>query len=86
MAAPMSSEPLGSYDRAASREYAPDTALVHFYDSGARLGQHRDKDETTDAPVVSLSVGDACVFRFGDPGSLSRPWTDIRIEGGDPLV
>ena len=28
---------------------------------------HRDREERSDAPVVSLSVGDACTFRFGNP-------------------
>jgi hypothetical protein len=30
------------------------------------MGMHRDREERVDAPVVSLSIGAACVFRFGN--------------------
>ena len=56
-----------AYDEAAAAAYRPDTALVNWYDPGARMGMHQDKDEVADDPVVSLSVGDSCVFRFGNP-------------------
>src|SRR5690606_5644035 len=39
-----------------------DIALVNFYGADARMGMHRDSDERADAPVVSLSLGDTCVF------------------------
>jgi alkylated DNA repair protein (DNA oxidative demethylase) len=66
--------------------YAPDIALVNFYDAQARMGQHQDRDETSRAPVVSLSLGDACVFRFGNPESRGRPYTDVDLRGGDAFV
>jgi alkylated DNA repair protein (DNA oxidative demethylase) len=66
--------------------YSPDIALVNFYDAGARMGQHQDKDERGLAPVVSLSLGDTCVFRFGNTGGRGRPWTDVRLESGDLFV
>ncbi|MFI6297104.1 alpha-ketoglutarate-dependent dioxygenase AlkB family protein [Nonomuraea sp. NPDC050790] len=66
--------------------YAPDTALINFYDDQARMGMHQDKDERSDAPVVSLSVGDACLFRFGNTRTRGRPYTDIRLESGDLFV
>lgn len=69
-----------------AREYAPDTALVNFYDGGARMGMHQDKDERSSAPVVSLSVGDSCVFRFGNTESRGRPYTDIELASGDLFV
>jgi alkylated DNA repair protein (DNA oxidative demethylase) len=66
--------------------YRPDIALVNFYDDAARMGLHQDKDERSLAPVVSLSMGDACVFRFGNTGGRSRPWTDVELESGDLFV
>jgi alkylated DNA repair protein (DNA oxidative demethylase) len=66
--------------------YAPDAALVNFYDGTARLGMHQDKDERSDAPVVSLSLGDTCVFRFGNTGSRNKPYTDIELVSGDLFV
>lgn len=67
-------------------DYRPDIALVNFYDENARMGQHTDADEQSDAPVVSLSLGAACLFRFGNTESRNRPWTDVRLESGDLFV
>lgn len=73
-------------DRAAGQNYHPDAALVNFYDDTAKMGMHQDKDELIDAPVVSLSIGDACTFRFGNTQSRNRPYTDVRLESGDLFV
>lgn len=63
-----------------------DTALVNYYAAGARMGMHRDGDERADEPVVSLSLGDTCVFRFGNTASRARPWTDVELRSGDLFV
>jgi alkylated DNA repair protein (DNA oxidative demethylase) len=75
-----------AYDPDAATAYRPDTALVNWYDAGARMGMHQDKDEVADDPVVSLSVGDSCVFRFGTPGSRGKPYTDVVLASGDAVV
>ncbi len=66
--------------------YRPDVALINFYDEQARMGMHADKDERSAAPVVSLSLGSACVFRFGNAQTRGRPWRDITLESGDLFV
>ncbi|GGV35495.1 alpha-ketoglutarate-dependent dioxygenase AlkB family protein [Streptomyces spectabilis] len=63
-----------------------DIALVNYYDADARMGMHRDSDEKSGAPVVSLSIGDACVFRFGNTETRSRPYTDVELRSGDLMV
>jgi alkylated DNA repair protein (DNA oxidative demethylase) len=63
-----------------------DIALINFYDGDARMGMHRDSDEKADAPVVSLSLGDTCVFRFGNPETRTRPYTDVELRSGDLFV
>ncbi|WP_215548287.1 alpha-ketoglutarate-dependent dioxygenase AlkB family protein [Amycolatopsis sp. CA-230715] len=75
-------------DALGSREtrYEPDIALVNFYDETARMGMHQDKDEASDEPVVSLSLGDPCVFRFGNTEHRNRPWTDVDLHSGDLFV
>ncbi len=73
-------------DPGAGAGYRPDVALVNFYDDKARMGMHADKDERSPAPVVSLSLGASCVFRFGNTISRGRPWTDIELESGDLFV
>ncbi|MFI9612776.1 alpha-ketoglutarate-dependent dioxygenase AlkB family protein [Streptomyces sp. NPDC052023] len=65
---------------------AYDIALINFYDADARMGMHRDGDEKSDAPVVSLSLGDTCVFRFGNTETRSRPYTDVELRSGDLFV
>ncbi len=63
-----------------------DIALINFYDADARMGMHRDSDETSDDPVVSLSLGDTCVFRFGNTSSRARPYRDVDLRSGDLFV
>ena len=74
----------GDADLAAG--YAPDVALVNFYDAAAKLGLHQDKDERSDAPVMSLSLGDTCVFRLGNTVDRGKPYTDINLLSGDLFV
>ena len=73
-------------DKQAAEGYTPDTALVNFYDSAARMGMHQDKDERSLAPVVSLSIGDSCRFRFGNTENRGRPYDDIDLRSGDLFV
>jgi DNA oxidative demethylase len=71
---------------AAAATYEPDAALVNFYDATAKMGMHQDKDESVDAPVVSLSLGDDCTFRFGNAEHRNRPYTDVTLRSGDLFV
>lgn len=73
-------------DAEAALRYHPDIALINYYDPAARMGMHQDRDERSSAPVVSLSVGDSCVFRFGNTERRSRPWCDVVLESGDAVV
>ncbi|WP_406093681.1 alpha-ketoglutarate-dependent dioxygenase AlkB family protein [Streptomyces sp. NBC_01013] len=68
------------------RRYAPDAALINFYDDAARMGMHQDKEERSGAPVVSLSIGDTCVFRFGNTEGRGQPYTDVELASGDLFV
>ena len=44
----------------------PEAVLINYYGPGARMGLHQDRDEADlAAPVLSLSLGDACRFRLG---------------------
>jgi DNA oxidative demethylase len=73
-------------DATLAASYQPDVALINFYDDRARMGMHVDRDERNDAPVVSLSLGASCVFRFGNANGRSRPWRDVVLESGDLFV
>jgi len=70
----------------AAADYTPDTALVNYYDASARMGMHQDKDEVSLKPVVSLSIGESCQFRFGNAEGRGRPYEDLVLESGDLFV
>jgi len=66
--------------------HPPDACLINFYEPSARMGLHQDKDEEEfDAPVVSLSLGDTALFRYG---GLERkdPTRSIRLKSGDAIM
>ncbi|UQW99908.1 alpha-ketoglutarate-dependent dioxygenase AlkB [Streptomyces sp. RerS4] len=67
-------------------EDAYDIALINFYAGDSRMGMHRDADERSPAPVVSLSLGDSCVFRFGNTVTRGRPYQDVELRSGDLFV
>ena len=46
----------------------------------------RTRTSAADAPVVSLSIGDACVFRFGNTETRGKPYTDVELRSGDLFV
>jgi alkylated DNA repair protein (DNA oxidative demethylase) len=64
----------------------PEACLINFYGAAAKMGLHQDRDEQDfDAPVLSLSLGDSCLFRVG---GLKRndPTRSFRLNSGDALV
>ena len=70
----------------AGAAYAPDAAIVNLYSSGARLGLHQDGEEPSDAPVVTISLGDTCTFRVAGIDRRTGPFTDVDLRSGDLLV
>lgn len=63
-----------------------DAALLNFYDTSARMGMHIDGEESSDAPIISLSIGDTCTFRFGNTETRTKPYTDVALASGDLFV
>src|SRR5262249_29425365 len=50
----------------AKRDEPPESCLINYYGSTAKMGLHQDRDERDfTVPVVSLSLGDTCLFRIG---------------------
>ncbi|WP_422040636.1 alpha-ketoglutarate-dependent dioxygenase AlkB family protein [Roseibium sp.] len=74
------------WQEVASAAPAPEACLINFYETGAKMGLHQDRDEQTfDAPVVSVSLGDTATFRVG---GLKRndPTKSFRLQSGDVVV
>ncbi|MDB5508766.1 MAG: alkylated repair dioxygenase [Hyphomicrobiales bacterium] len=73
-------------DLAAPYPHEPEACLVNFYDPVARMGLHQDRDEQDfDAPVVSLSLGDTCLFRIGSTERKS-PTRSFKLQSGDAMM
>jgi alkylated DNA repair protein (DNA oxidative demethylase) len=82
----MPDQVLRAWEGLSGYAHPPDACLVNFYSPEARMGMHQDKDEEDfDAPVVSLSLGDTALFRYG---GLERtdPTRSVRLRSGDAIV
>ncbi len=82
----MPEQVLRAWEKLSVYPHPPDACLINFYDPQARMGMHQDKDEEEfDAPVVSLSLGDTALFRYG---GLERrdPTRSVRLRSGDAIV
>ncbi|MGZ8762774.1 MAG: alpha-ketoglutarate-dependent dioxygenase AlkB [Acidimicrobiia bacterium] len=66
--------------------FEPDAAIVNLYPPGARLGLHQDGEEPSAAPVVTISLGDTCIFRLAAIDRRTGPFTDVELSSGDLLV
>jgi alkylated DNA repair protein (DNA oxidative demethylase) len=66
--------------------HPPEACLINYYGAEAKMGLHQDRDETDfTAPVVSLSLGDSCLFRVGGK-KRSDPTQSFRLNSGDAVV
>jgi alkylated DNA repair protein (DNA oxidative demethylase) len=74
------------WDDVADYPHAPEACLINFYGPAAKMGLHQDRDEADfAAPVVSLSLGDACLFRVGGR-KRGDPTRSFRLNSGDVVV
>ncbi|QEL23589.1 alpha-ketoglutarate-dependent dioxygenase AlkB [Bosea sp. F3-2] len=66
--------------------HPPEACLVNFYASGAKMGLHQDRDEQEfDAPVLSVSLGDAAIFRMGGTERGGKT-ISLKLASGDVLL
>ncbi len=64
----------------------PQACLVNFYDVSARMGLHQDSDEGDfSAPVVSISLGDDALYRYGGQ-RRNDPTKSVKLHSGDVVV
>ncbi len=74
------------WKRLANYPALPEACLINFYNADARMGMHQDKDENDfNAPIISLSLGDDCLFRIGGTKG-DGPTNSLRLERGHALV
>ena len=66
--------------------HPPEACLVNFYSDDAKMGLHQDRDEQElAAPVVSVSLGDDCLFRVGGTRRDDRTLS-FKLRSGDVVV
>jgi alkylated DNA repair protein (DNA oxidative demethylase) len=75
-----------TFGRETGARYAPDAVIANLYAEGAKLGLHQDGEEPSDAPVVTISLGDPCVFRLAGVDRRTGPFVDVSLRSGDLLV
>ncbi|WP_105422093.1 alpha-ketoglutarate-dependent dioxygenase AlkB [Neorhizobium sp. T25_27] len=73
-------EKLGGYPK------PPEACLINFYSNDAKMGLHQDRDENDlAAPVLSVSLGNSCLFRVGGR-NRKDPTGSFRLASGDVVV
>jgi alkylated DNA repair protein (DNA oxidative demethylase) len=66
--------------------FAPDACLINYYEPGAKMGLHQDKDEKDFAqPIVTVSLGDDADFLVGGLSRRERTQTLV-VHSGDVLI
>ncbi len=80
---PMPDELIDLWRRHAPDAPSPDSCLINLYRGEAKMGLHQDADEADlSVPVLSISLGDAAVFRLGGE-SRRDPTRTVRMASGD---
>jgi alkylated DNA repair protein (DNA oxidative demethylase) len=74
------------WQEVAGYPHPPEACLVNFYIDAAKMGLHQDRDELDlAAPVLSVSLGDDCLFRVGQT-SRDGQTKSFRLRSGDLVV
>lgn len=77
---------LNLWNEVSDYPHPPEACLINFYSASAKMGQHQDRDEADfAAPVVSVSLGDDCLFRIGGT-KRTGPTVSLRLCSGDVAV
>jgi DNA oxidative demethylase len=83
---PMPEALLKLWAEVANYPHPPEACLVNFYNADAKMGLHQDRDEKDfAAPVVSISLGDTALFRWGGTTRGGKTQS-VKLESGDVLV
>ena len=83
---PIPARLLDLWNAVAGYPHPPEACLVNFYSHDAKMGLHQDRDEQEfEAPVVSVSLGDSCLFRVGENVREGRT-TSFKLKSGDVVI
>lgn len=66
--------------------YKSETSIINFYHPQSNMGAHVDEaEDAMDQPVISLSLGSACIFLLGGRTKEEEPYAFL-LESGDIVV
>lgn len=66
--------------------FQPDACLINFYERGAKMGLHQDRDERDfSQPIVTISLGDDADFLVGGASRTDKT-TALVLESGDGMI
>lgn len=83
---PMPEILLDVWNAVSASDKQPEACLVNFYSEEARMGLHQDRDERDlETAVVSISLGDSCLFRVGGKERGGQT-VSFRLESGDIVI
>jgi alkylated DNA repair protein (DNA oxidative demethylase) len=83
---PMPQALLRLWEEITDYPHPPEACLINYYGAGAKMGLHQDRDEQDfAAPVISVSLGDSCLFRLGGTKRNDRT-RSFRLTSGDVVV
>lgn len=83
---PMPDVLLEIWNAVSASDKQPEACLVNFYSEEARMGLHQDRDERDlETAVVSISLGDSCLFRVGGKERGGQT-VSFRLESGDIVM
>jgi alkylated DNA repair protein (DNA oxidative demethylase) len=67
-------------------DFQPDASLINFYEPGAKMGLHQDRDERDFAqPIVTISLGDDADFLVGGLARTDKT-VALVVESGDAVI
>ena len=74
------------WEDVADYPHLAEACLVNFYSADAKMGLHQDRDEQDfAAPVISISLGDKALFRWGGTTRGGKTQS-VKLSSGDVLV
>ncbi|TCD16013.1 alpha-ketoglutarate-dependent dioxygenase AlkB family protein [Oricola cellulosilytica] len=83
---PIPTRLLRIWNKVSGYGHPPEACLINFYEPGTKMGLHQDRDEDEfAAPVVSISLGDTCLFRIGGTTRKGRT-SSLKLASGDIVV
>ncbi|WP_105426383.1 alpha-ketoglutarate-dependent dioxygenase AlkB [Neorhizobium tomejilense] len=82
----MPRELLDLWEKLGDHPKPPEACLINFYSDDAKMGLHQDRDEKDlSAPVLSVSLGNSCLFRVGGRNRKDQTGS-FRLASGDVVV